>query len=133
MPIGIYVFAVLVLCSVVRTFVSNMFETRNQATNRSAVAPQLIGHDPTRLAGQEAQDLPEESLRCTGVAQALDQNIDHLLFPVDRTPKVLMIAVDLQVHLVEVPGVADWSATALQALGVLVANLVAPTTHGLVW
>ncbi len=110
-----------------------MFETRNQATNRSAVAPQLIGHDPTRLVGQEAQDLPEESLRCTGVAPALDQNIDHLLFPVDRTPKVLMIAVDLQVHLVEVPGVADWSATALQALGVLVANLVAPTTHGLVW
>jgi hypothetical protein len=67
---------------------------------------QSIGHDAPGLVLQASQQALEEALGCGGISPVLHEKIEHHAVLVDRAPEVVQLALDLQEHFTEVPGVA---------------------------
>ena len=70
------------------------------------------------------------SLGRNGVSPVLHQNVDDLPFLINGTPQVLELTVDVQVHLIQMPGISNWPAAPTQSCGIFAPKLVAPPTHG---
>ena len=73
----------------------------------------LTTHQPT-----------EESLGCTLIAARLQQNIDHVSVLINGTPEILLLAVESDEQLVQIPDVAEATLFPLQTLWVLPPSIV---------
>jgi hypothetical protein len=74
---------------------------------RSTIALQFVGDDPERRLTLVSNQSAQESLSCTLIAARLQQNVDHVTVLVDGTPKILLLAVDSNEQLVQIPGIAQ--------------------------
>jgi hypothetical protein len=109
-----------------------MLDTRKQPALSDAVAPQFVGHDHPRHALQAFQQTSEEALGGVGISPVLNKDVEHNAVLVDGTPEVVLNALDLDEHLVEVP-LVPWSwAAAANATGKALAEFSAPSPHGLI-
>ena len=99
---------------------------------RHLVAGQLVGDDHPRHVPQALEQSAEELLGGHRVSARLDQNVEHVAVLVDRAPQVLLCAVDLDEHLIEVPFVAGPRAPPAQLVGVGLPELGAPAPDRLV-
>jgi hypothetical protein len=109
-----------------------MLDTGKQTALSDAVAPQLVGHDHSRHVLQALQQLSEEALGGIGISPLLNKDIEHNAVLVDGAPEVVLITLDPDEHLIEVPLVPwPWSA-ATNATGKTLAEFPAPAPHRLV-
>jgi hypothetical protein len=87
----------------------------------------------TRAAHTAAlEQFAEELYGALGVSAGLDQDVEHVSLLVDGAPEVVLLAVDADLHLVEVPFIAGSRSAAAQPVGVGLPEFVAPLPDGLV-
>ena len=92
---------------------------------------QAIGHDAPGLVLQASQQALEEALGCGGISPALHEKIEHHAVLVDRAPEVVQLALDLQEHFIEVPGVARSRPPLAEPAGKVGAEPEAPLSDAL--
>src|SRR3954468_21229294 len=97
---------VRVFRSVVQISTGPVLYLRQDLAARSPIAAQAIGDDALRLVLEPREQALEEALGGGGIPAVLDQDVEHDAVLVHRTPEIVQLAVDLQKHLIQVPGVA---------------------------
>ncbi len=65
-----------------------MDDGRHHCSVRRAIASQLVGDQPPRLAALPLQQLAEEAFGGSPIAARLDENIDHFTVLINGTPKI---------------------------------------------
>ena len=94
---------------------------------RAAIAGNVAGEDDPwhvlAASKQCAEDLCPGGSRCSFVAPALDQDIQHVAVLINRTPEVGRFALDGQKNFIDVPRIARPRTTATQRVGVLLPKL----------
>ena len=78
------------------------------------------------------QQLSQQSRRRPGTASALDQEVEHLAFAVDRPPQPVFPVTNLDHHLVEMPACARPRTVAPKIARYSQAELQKPATDGLI-
>ena len=91
-----------ILRTIVQPSASLLQTGSTQFAQSRSVRPQPIRDDRIRSAGTLHQ-FPEEFQGGLAVSLLRDKGFQHLAFVVDGSPKVLVFAVDLHEHLIEVP------------------------------
>jgi hypothetical protein len=120
------------LGAIVEISALTVLEARQDHALRGSVAFELVRHDDARNVSQALQQLAEEPPGRGGAAPALDQNVEDIPVPVDRAPKIMLLAADPDEHLVHVPLVTrSWSAP-LQHIGEDPAKAQAPLADALI-
>src|SRR5215472_9434211 len=84
----------------------------------SGIAAQLVGNDNTRDIPHPLEQLTEELSRRSLIAPGLHEDIEHFALLIDRAPKILQPTVDANEHLIEMPSIAESSATRTNPLAV---------------
>ena len=121
-----------VLTAVVEIATLAVFDPGQDLALRRAVALQLIRDDDPRYIPQALEQLAKALLRRVLIAPALDQNVEDVVVLVDSAPQVMVLPVDRQKHLVEVPLVPWLGASTLQLIRVVLSKLQTPLADGLV-
>ncbi len=80
-----------------------VLDTRQDLGLRRSVALELVGDDDTWYVLQAFQQLAEESLRCFLTSLTLHQNIKDIAILIDGPPQLMLLALDLQKHFIQVP------------------------------
>ena len=75
-----------VFCPVIQSPATAVRNFWNQFRMCRRVARQLIDDEPSSAVPQSLEQFSEEAFGRPGVASALDQDIEHLAFLVDRAP-----------------------------------------------
>ena len=97
-----------------------------------SVALEFVGDDHARDVDQAFQKFAEELLRCPLVAPALYQNVEYIAVLINGPPQIVMLPLDGQKHLIEVPLIAgSWTLTT-QLIGILLAELATPLANRLI-
>ena len=92
-----------ILCSIVQATVLTVFHTGQDLPLGSAIAGELVRDDHPWDIRAAREQLAEELLRCSFVAPALNQDIEHVPVLIHRAPEILLRATDLEENFVEVP------------------------------
>ena len=119
---------VRVLRTVVQTLVLAMLHARQHLLLRCLVAAKLVRDDHAWHIATALEQFPEELPRCSFVATALHQDIQHVPILIDRSPQVLRLSIDLQEHFIQKLLVA-WPSTAAELVGVGLSELQTPLAH----
>jgi hypothetical protein len=90
------------------------------------ITPQLIRHDLPGLAAVVPYQSLEESLRRCSVTAGLQEYINDFPILIHSPPQVMLLAVDLHEHFINVEGIAISLMTALQTPGIFSPELDAP-------
>lgn len=104
-----------------------MSNARHHYTFRRPVAAQLVSNNDPRFAASCPQKLAKEADCSETIPLRLNQNIEHNTVLVDGSPEVVSDAVDFQEHLVQMPFVSGPSTPPPETVGILLAELIAPT------
>ena len=80
-----------------------VLNSRHDFSFRRAVALELIRDDHARHVLKTLQQLAEESLRCFLTSLTLHQNIKDIAILIDGPPQIMLLALDLQKHFIQVP------------------------------
>ena len=109
-----------------------MLHLGHELAVRDPVAAQAIGDQALRFVLQASQQALEEALRGRGIPTVLHQDVEHDAVLVHRAPEIVQLAVDLQEHLIKVPGVARLRSALTELAGEVGAELEAPLSDALV-
>ena len=109
-----------------------MLDRRQHLLVCELVAGELVGHDDPRHILPPLEQFAEELYGGLGVSAGLDEDVEHVALLVDGAPEIVLLAVDANVHLVEVPFIAGSRSAAAQPGDVGVPEFVAPLPDGLV-
>src|SRR5215510_7197232 len=123
---------VRVLGTIVEIPILAMFHPWQDLALGGSVALELIGDDHARDVGQSFEQLTEELLRSPLVPATLHQDIQHIAVLIHRPPEIVVIALDGEKHLVEIPLVTGSRPTATELVGVRLTKLAAPLADGLI-
>lgn len=96
-----------VLRPVVQSLVLAVLDAGHEPLGGCAVAPELVGDHHPRRTTLAFQQLAHQPLCGARVPPALHQDVEHDAVPIDRTPKPVLLAVDRDDDLVEMPLVAS--------------------------
>ncbi len=121
-----------VLCAVAQVPVLPVGDTRHYDSFCGAVAAQLVRNDHAWLASGGTEQLTEEPHRSKSIPFRLYKDVEHNAVLIDCSPEVVSDAVDLQEDLVQMPFISGSGSPSSEAVGILFAELVAPTPDGLV-
>jgi hypothetical protein len=75
----------------------------------SRVASQFIGYDAQWFSTLSAQESSKELFRGALIPMRLDQNVDHVAFLIHGSPEILLLAIDSNENLIQIPVVAQLS------------------------
>jgi hypothetical protein len=89
--------------AVVQKSALSMFDVGEDLMLCRAVAFQLVSHDHPRHVLQALQQPLEETLRRLRVAAALNEDVEHDAVLIHGTPEIMLLALDPDEHLVQVP------------------------------
>ena len=98
----------------------------------SAVASQLVRHQPEGHATLPLQQLAKKAFGCPAVATRLDEDVDDVAILIDGTPEILPLSLDGDEDLVQVPRVSQATLSALQSTSVFWPELDAPKSDGFI-
>ena len=102
------------------------------ASHGSGVASQFVGNDPQWFGTLAAQESSKESLCGALITMRLDQNVDHVAVLIHGTPQILLLAVDSNEDLIQVPVVAQPSLSSLQFPSIVRTELLTPLPDRLI-
>ncbi len=117
-----------VLRSVVQSLVPAVFDTGKYLSFRCAITLQLVRDDDTWYVLQAFQQLAEELLRGFFVPAALDQDVQDVTILVHGSPQIMILAIDLDEHLIEVPLISGPGTPSAQFIRVCLTELERPFT-----
>jgi hypothetical protein len=100
------------------TRVLPMFHARQDLTFGGTITSEFIGNNHSRNVLQPFQQFPEKSLGGLCVASALDQDIKHVAMLIHRTPQIVLLPIDLEKNLVQMPFVPTTRATTTRLIGI---------------
>jgi hypothetical protein len=123
---------VRILSSVVQAFVPSVIHIRQHAPQGGSVARELVGDHHPRLAARRLNHSAKECLGGVLITSLLDQDVEHNDVLVGGTAQPVALALDLQLHFVQMPCVTRMSASPSQSGGVGQAKLRAPGADGFV-
>ena len=98
----------------------------------SGVASQFVGNDPQWFGTLAAQQSSKESLCGALITMRLDQDVDHVAVLIHGTPQILLLAVDSNEDLIQVPVVAQPSLSSLQFPSIVRTELLTPLPDRLI-
>jgi hypothetical protein len=98
----------------------------------SPIAAKLVGNDHSGMPPAGAQQLAKEAHSGKTVALRLYQNVNDGAVLVDRTPEIVLRAIDLQEHFVQEPFVTQLGPFPLQFVCIGSSEDIAPATDRLV-
>ena len=98
----------------------------------SGVASQFVGNDPQWFGALTAQQSSKESLCSALITMRLDQDVDHVTVLIYGTPQILLLAVDSNEDLIQVPVVAQPSLSSLQFPSIVRTELLTPLPDRLI-
>jgi hypothetical protein len=96
-----------------------------------AVALQLVGNDDAGHVGEALEELAKKLLGGLLMTPALDQEVEHMIVLIHRTPPGMALAVAGQKHRVHMPRVTWSGSAALQLLGSILPQLPTPGADSL--
>jgi hypothetical protein len=73
---------------------------RQDLAFRHSIASQAIGDQAPRLVLQPVEQALEEAFGCSGVPVIPHEDVEHNAVLVDGTPKIMLLAVDPDEHLI---------------------------------
>jgi len=121
-----------ILCPIVQALMLAMLNVKLHFPARRGVGLEFVGdHDAWRLNGA-FQEFRQEALRRSAVSPFLDQNVENKAVLIDRAPEPVSFAGDGNDDLVQMPFIATRRSPAADLIGKCAAELVRPSTHGLV-
>ena len=100
-----------VLGSVVQPLVAPMHGVGEQLCARRAVTGELVRHHDAGRILHTPQQFLEESSGSPLVAMGLHQDIEDAAVRINGTPQILQSTTELDEHLVQMPGIAQLSAS----------------------
>src|SRR5262245_2223897 len=109
-----------------------MSHVAEDAPYRSGVASQFIGNDAQWFSALTTQQSSKESLGSALIPMSLNEDVDHVAVLIHRTPQILLLAVDSNKHLVQVPVVAESSLTPLQFPNMFMTEFLTPPPDRLI-
>lgn len=121
---------VRILCPVVEALVLAMLEIHAHPGPGRAIGTELVGdHHPWR-AGLLSYQLAQELLCCAPIPAALDQSVQNEAVSIDGAPQPMLLAVDRDHDLVEMPLVAELRRAPTDLAGVDPSEFLRPAPHG---
>ncbi len=117
---------------VLRAIVQPSMDTRQYLPLGSPVSCKLICEDYVRHVGAAFQKLAEEFPGCGLVSSALHKDIEHGALLVKRSPEIVLLAVDLENHFIQVPLVSRLGTSTAKLSGILLAELERPATNNFI-
>ncbi len=123
---------VRILRPIVQPSMLAMLDTRQYLTLGSPVACKLIGNNHVRCVRAAFQESAEELPCCGLVSPALHTDVEHDALLVNRSPEIVLFAVDLQEAFIQVPLVSKLRTSAPKFVGILLTELPRPPSHGFI-
>jgi hypothetical protein len=99
---------------------------------RDAVTSQLVRHYLSRFTAIISKQPFEKPLSSCAVASCLQKHIDYLSVLINRSPQILMVALDLQEHFADEKCISKSLMSTLQPIGVFGSKLVTPQANRLI-
>src|SRR5437867_1469880 len=118
--------------AVVHSLVSSMRGVGQQFSARRTVAGEPVRHHHARRIPQTSQSLLKKLSSSLLVSTWLHKDIESAAILINRTPQILQATADAEVHLVEMPRIAQLSTSSTNAFGVVLTELVAPGSDRLI-
>ena len=108
-----------------------MVDIRQHTPQGWPIAGELVGDDYTRLASGRCENAPQECLGSQLITSLLHQDVEDNAVLVDGTPEPVSLALDFELHFIEMPLVTRLSTSASQSRGVGRPELRTPGTDRL--
>ena len=109
--------------------VGNIWQDRSTG---STIAFQLVGDDPAWLLALTAQQSAKEPLGCTLIAARLQENIDDITVLIHGTPKILLMTVNSDEKLIQVPSIPETTLLLLETPSKVGSEFPAPSPDGFI-
>jgi hypothetical protein len=91
--------------SIVRIDVIDVCDGRHDRAMSGAIASEFVGDQPSRFTALAFEKTAEEAYRGFLVASPLDQNINRVAVLINRTPKIVLVTLNRDKHLIKIPGI----------------------------
>ena len=109
-----------------------MLDARHDLSLGRRIALQLVrDQNPWRIS-QALEELTKEPFGCLPIAPTLHQDVECMAVLIDSAPEVMMLALDREYDLIEMPFVAALGGTSAQLIGIPLAKLQGPLADHLV-
>ena len=96
-----------------------MLHAWEQFLFRSRITAKLIGDQYPWHVLTALQQLAEELFRGPFISPALHQDIQNIPLLIDRTPQIVLPAIDFEEHLIKMPFVAGSCTSPAQLVGIV--------------
>jgi hypothetical protein len=121
-----------VLAPIVEILALSMLHRRHHLAVCDPIESELVRDQHPRRVTLVFEKCAEEPGRRPAVPFPLDENVEHVAVLIDRPPQILLNAIDLDEHLVEVPLIARSGCPTPQLAGALGTEPRTPGTDRLV-
>ncbi len=108
-----------------------MDDTRHQVSVSDAITAQLICNHPPRFAAVHADQAIEESLSRIAVPARLQKYIDHLTVLVNRSPQIVLFALNFHEYFIYIESVTIALVISTKSLGELLLTCQYPSEGNL--
>jgi hypothetical protein len=115
-----------VLAPILEIAVLPVFDARQHLPFCCTTAFQLIGDDDLWDIVAAFEELAEELLGGLLIPPTLDQNVEDMAVLIDRSPQIMMLTLDCQKDLIQMPLIPRLQPAAAQLIGIRLAKLPAP-------
>ncbi len=103
------------LRSVVLVLLRAVYDRRHHGTVRRGIGAQLVCDEPARRAALTFQQFPKETRGRLSSTPGLDEDVNDVTVLVNRPPEIPTPALNLHTELIQIPDVAQPTATAPQS------------------
>ena len=115
-----------VLSSIIQPSVLSVFHALENLFFGCCVAFQLISDDDARSEALLVEEFAEEFLGCFSILSTLYKDVQGITIRVYSTPQVVLLVIDGEEHLVQMPFVTRLRTATADLVGILLSKLSAP-------
>ena len=120
------------LGSIVGVSLHTVSHAAEDASHGGGVASQFVSNDLQWFGTLATQESSKESLCGALITMRLDQDVDHVAVLIHGTPEILLLAIDSNEDLIQVPVVAEPSLSSLQFPSIVRTELLTPLSNRLI-
>jgi hypothetical protein len=118
--------------SIIGVPIHNVSHIAEHPSHSRRVASQFVSNDLQWFGTLATQESSKESLCRTLITMRLNQNIEDVAILIHGTPEILLLAIDSNKDLIQIPVVAEPSLSSLQFPGIVRTELLTPLSNRLI-
>ena len=103
-----------------------VFDASHDLFLGSGITRKLISNDHARHILEPFEQFPKEFFSSVLAAATLHQNIENVAILINRSPEIMSLSIDLEIHFIQVPLVSCLTTTAFEFIGVRLPEFEAP-------